>query len=177
MAAVMMCVSQATLAQPLETSVKAAFLGKFASYVQWPMARMTDGPFNLCIVGEDPFGSLLEDIVKGQQVNGRPYIVSRHLKAPRAGCQILYAGGSKSESVQETLRAVSGMPVLTVTDERHGTARGILHFALHENRVRFHINTRAATENGLSISSRLLSLALSVKASWGAPLLVTIQHG
>jgi hypothetical protein len=168
--------ASATTAQPLEYSVKAAFLGKFASYVDWPAQAVAGTAFNMCIVGDDPFGSLLEAAVRGQQVGGRPMTVSHHHRAPRGGCQIIYAGGSVHESVQQTLKAVAGTPVLTVTDERRSAARGILHFALHQNRVRFHVNTKAASDNGLSVSSKLLSLALSVKSSWGAPLVV-YQHG
>jgi hypothetical protein len=54
--------------------------------------------------------------------------------------------------------------VLTVTDSaRDEPARGIINFLIQNNRVRFEIDNGAAAESGLTISSKLLSLAVSVK--------------
>jgi hypothetical protein len=61
------------------------------------------------------------------------------------------------------LAAVRGLPILTITDARSGTQRGIIHFALVSGRVRFFIDEAAAAQRGLSISSRLLNLAVAVR--------------
>jgi len=54
--------------------------------------------------------------------------------------------------------------VLTVTDGAGPPgARGIIHFTLKDRRVRFVIDEAQAAERGLSISSRLLALAVSVR--------------
>jgi|GEM_PF-968591 len=162
----------------LEYPVKAAFLSKFASYVQWPTGDRAPGaPINLCVVGEGGFGDMVQSAVDGQRGSGLALVVSRHLRAPRQGCDVLFAGGSGQESVQESLRAVAGRPVLTVTDERRGAGRGMLHFTVHQGRVRFHIDARAARGSGLSISSKLLSLALSVRAGWAPPEQRSVDHG
>ena len=49
-------------AQPTEAAVKATFLPKFARYVAWPAGRppAAGAPFMLCVIGHDPFGSLLD---------------------------------------------------------------------------------------------------------------------
>jgi hypothetical protein len=62
------------------------------------------------------------------------------------------------------LAALSGQPILTITDAGSGSQRGIIHFALVSGRVRFFIDEAAAAQRGLSISSRLLSLAIAVRA-------------
>ena len=146
--------------------VKADYLYKFAGFVQWPTAAQVaaDQPFALCVVGDDPFGVLLDQAVAGQKAGGRPVVVRRLARpAPEAGCQILYAAGSKDEPVAQLLREAHGLPALTVTDGAADPARGMVNFALREGHVRFEIDDAAAAESGLVISSKLLSLAVSVR--------------
>jgi hypothetical protein len=75
-------------------------------------------------------------------------------------CQIAYVGGSRAAAI---LAAIGREPVLTVTDSDTGGQRGIIHFVLLGGRVRFFIDQSAAAQRGLSISSRLLALAVGVK--------------
>lgn len=152
-------------AQPLETAVKAAFLPKFAAYVGWPAAALPHGaPFTICIVGRDPYGKLIDDATAGQSVGGRPIAVRRLQVATRPSlCQLAFVGGSPRQSVAEAMAALDGAPVLTVTDKRNGDARGMIHFELKDGRVRFHADEAQAARGNLSISSRLLGLALSVR--------------
>src|SRR4051812_42915204 len=52
-----------------EYAVKAAYLYKFAPFVQWPPASLAPGePLQLCVVGADPFGRLLDVAATGQMV-------------------------------------------------------------------------------------------------------------
>lgn len=81
-----------------------------------------------------------------------------------SGCHILYIGGTAQQGVAQALAAVRGTPVLTITDEaRGGGATGIIHFIKRANRVRFNIDDDAAEDNELMISSKLFSIAASVK--------------
>jgi hypothetical protein len=75
-------------------------------------------------------------------------------------CQIAYLGGSRAQPVKEALRVLRGAPVLTVTDGP--AAPGVVDFAIADSRVRFRIDEATATDDGLTISSKLLGLALSV---------------
>ena len=148
-----------------EMAVKAAFLVKFGDYVDWPAKA---GPFTICVVGRDPFGTTLDRAVESQQVAGRP-VTLRGLDAVArgSGCDIAYLAGSPSQSVPAALAALAAAPVLTVTDGRWSNARGMVHFQLASNRVRFHIDDKAAAASGLGISSKLLALALSVRQRRG----------
>jgi hypothetical protein len=156
-------------AQPssLEYAVKAAYLYKVAPFIEWPASAFPGGggPFSICVQGADPFGAALDQAVAGQRVGVHPITVRRmDAVSADSGCQILYAGGSRRQSVIDALRTVRGAPVLTVTDgERPPAGRGVIHFVLKDGRVRFDIDDQAASENGLSISAKLLSLALSVR--------------
>lgn len=152
------CLLAATpaLAQPLEYAVKAAFLSKFAAFVSWPDAA--NGPIRVCVVGDDPFGAAIDNAAPGKISVRRMAVADR-----AAGCQVLYAAGSARQSVAQTLAAVRGLPVLTVTDSARGGARGMIHFVVFQDRVRFHIDAAQASQGGLVISSKLLALGLSVK--------------
>jgi len=147
---------------PLEYAVKASYLYKFAPFVQWPSSAFEDAaaPLAICIAGPNPFGTILDEAVRGQRFNGRAVIV-RHIDTLHtgAGCHILFAGGDGAE---EALRMVAHQPVLTVTDRSRGTTGGIIQFVMVAGRVRFLIDQGTAQDSGVAISSKLLGLAVSV---------------
>lgn len=156
-------VSTASLAQPTDVAVKAAFLPRFARYVTWPASAMPKGgdPFFLCVVGGDPFGAILDDAARSQLIDGRRIVVRRMDSGSSAdGCQIAFVDGAKATQV---LASLAGKPVLTVTDASNEGSRGIIHFTLSGGRVRFFIDQASAARRGISISSRLLALALGVR--------------
>jgi hypothetical protein len=168
--AICLLLGQTALAQEinsLEKAVKATYLYKFGAFVDWPdYAFALSDDFYLCIAGDDPFGATLDLAVQGQQVQGRPITVRRIQIAERdSHCHIMFISGSSMQSVAEGIAAVSGTPTLTITDEsRDANAKGIIHFVIRDNRVRFEIDDQVAAANGLTISSKVLSLAVSVKA-------------
>jgi hypothetical protein len=149
-----------------EYSVKAAFLYKFGAFVEWPPNAFSSStsPLVVCVAGEDPFGAALDQTVGGQHIGQRPVEIRRLERVERgAGCQILYIGGSKRQSVADALRNVKGAPVLTVTDGRRGGPQGIIDFTVTNNHVRFTVDPDAAAQCGLTISSKLLSVAIAVR--------------
>jgi uncharacterized Zn-binding protein involved in type VI secretion len=152
----------AAAAPPSDVAVKAAFLTKFPAYVAWPAAaRPRPGaPLHICILGGDPFGRLIDEAARGQQVDGHPLQV-RRLGAPgsAAGCHVAFVQGSAPAMLQ----GLQGKPVLTVTDARAGGQSGMIHFVIHQGRVRFNIDDAQAARSGVGISSRLLGIALNVR--------------
>ena len=154
------------LAQASEAAVKAAFLPRFARYVTWPLTALPKGtnPFVLCVIGSDPFGSLLDEAARSQSAGGRKIAVRRLDSAGAVdGCQIAFVGGSKGQSAAQMLGVLASKPLLTVTDGATGAPRGMIHFVVVGGHVRFFIDEATAAQRGLSISSRLLALAIGVK--------------
>lgn len=149
-------------APPTDVAVKAAFLTKFPAYVAWPAAaRPRPGaPLHICILGGDPFGRLIDEAARGQQVDGHPLRV-RRLGTPAlaGGCHVAFVQGSAPAMLQ----GLQGKPVLTVTDARAGAQSGMIHFVIHRGRVRFNIDEAQAARSGVGISSRLLGIALTVR--------------
>ena len=152
--------------QDLEYAIKATFLYKFVPFVVWPAGTFgADGAaVNICVVaGADPFGATLDEALAGQQIDGRVFAARRLANATAdAGCHVAYIAGSPA-LVRQSLDAFAGQPVLTVTDSEVGADTGIVHFVIVDNRVRFEIDLTAAARNGLTISSRLLALAIFVR--------------
>jgi hypothetical protein len=153
-------------APSLESAVKATFLYKFIPFVQWPAGafQAADSPVTICVFGNDPVSALIDDAIANQRAEQRPLIV-RHVDAVRRdGCHILYVAAGNPQAAEQALASVRGAPVLTVTDAaRAPAATGIVNFELLGNRVGFDIDGAAAAQNGLAISSKLLSLARQVR--------------
>ena len=148
----------------LAQQIKAAYLDKLGEFVEWPAGVFSapSDPARLCVAGDDPFGGLLTLAVRGQRIGTHPILLVRLDRIdPGAPCHIVFAAGSSRQSVADMLDKLRGAPVLTVTDSGPDPAsRGMVNFVLRTNRVRFEIDLRAATESGLLISSKLLSLAV-----------------
>ena len=148
----------------LEYAVKANFLYKFAPFVAWPPAALADpaAPFRICVIGDDPFGATLDNAVRGQRIGTHRITVRRATAATRGmGCHVLFVGRSRVQSSADMLAAVTGEPVLTVTDPGNGTSGGMIQFVMRNGRIRFTIDATAASASGLNISSKLMELAVA----------------
>ena len=159
-------VGAAAHGQPSETAVKAAFLPRFARYVSWPQPASpgAGAPFQLCVVGRDPFGPLLDQAAASELIDGHNVAVRRIPSADRAaGCQLAFVEGATAQETSRMLLALRNQAILTVTDARAGPQRGMIHFTIVSGRVRFFIDDAEAAGRGLAISSRLLALAAGVR--------------
>ena len=72
--------SSAQTAGDREYQLKAAFLFNFTQFVEWPSASLPEPSSSLVIgiLGENPFGNYLEEIVTGEVVNGHPLVVQQY---------------------------------------------------------------------------------------------------
>jgi YfiR/HmsC-like len=146
-----------------EYQLKAVFLFNFGKFVEWPPQAFADphDPFTICVLGESPFGSALEEAVRGKTVASRP-IAIRLLSNPQQAhtCQILFVSASERNRMHGLLEGLRNSCVLTVGDTEDFTANGgIVQFRMKDARVRIEIDAEAAERATLRISSRLLSLA------------------
>jgi hypothetical protein len=150
--------------QTLEYEVKAAFLLNFAKFVDWPASAFGDAgsPLAICILGRDPFGRAIDDLVQGEEVGGRKLLVRRIAEPPPSkACQIVFTQQSGTDAIKP-LSDLRG--VLTVGEgESFVHDGGIIGFVIDNRRVRFDISRRAANEAGIKLSSKLLSVARAVE--------------
>ncbi|MGD0298660.1 MAG: YfiR family protein [Bryobacteraceae bacterium] len=151
--------------ESLEYQVKAAFVLNFIKFTEWPAAAFTDAdsPVSICILGTDPFGNALDQLIAGESVNGRRVAVQRLKRAPSPkACQVLFM--SKTEKDVDKILPALGPGVLSVGEgETFVRAGGVIAFIIENRRVRFDINQTAAENAELKLSSKLLSVARSIE--------------
>lgn len=146
-----------------EYQVKAAFLYNFTKFVRWPEDALPDknSPLVIGILGDDPFGQNLQLAVKGKNINGHPLEI-RAVKTPAEmkECQVLFICQKPKRNIPDTLHTLDKASTLTIS-ETNGfyEAGGMINFVMEGTKVRFEINDQAATRVGLTISSKLLSVA------------------
>jgi hypothetical protein len=151
-----------------EYDVKAAFIYNFTQFTEWPSAALPadNAPMVIGIIGEDPFGKTLEDVVSVASVRGRKLVV-KHLRPTDdlKNCQILFFGRSEKDRVPMWLKQVKGSHALTVSDiSGFAQQGGMVNLLLVNKSVKMEINQEAAEAAGLQISAKLLKLARLVKS-------------
>jgi len=150
--------------QPSEYQVKAAFLFNFAKFVEWPSESFPNvtSPMVIGILGDNPFGSDLEQTIQNKTINNRPLVVKLlHSLIEATNCHILFISNSENKRLPEIIQTLRGTAVLTVGETgQFIETGGIINFVQEASKIRFQINDDAAKTARLKISSKLLSLAV-----------------
>ena len=153
--------------------VKAAFLLNFVRFTQWPDSAFASpqSPLVVAVVGDDPFGEILEKTFEGKNVGDRKVEIRRFPASARPtrdqlrACHLLFVASSESTRLKDHLAAVDGAPTLTVSDLPGFTAAGgMIDLILADGKVSFQINRKAAEAAMLKLSAKLLQLGKVVEA-------------
>ena len=143
-----------------EYEVKAVFIYNLAKFIEWPDKSLDNNPtLTVYILGDDPFGANL-DAIKGKLIKGKSVVV-KQIDSPAAlkNVGILFFSSSEKKQLQDILKGISRLPILTVGDTQSFANRGVMvNFYIENNKIRFEINTEAAKLAGLKISSNLLKM-------------------
>lgn len=155
--------SLAQQAHPTESQVKAAYLYNFGKFLRWQNDRSLDS-LEICVLGKDPFGAVLDSTVAGESINGKTITVKRVAKVQdAASCSILFVSSSEESRVGSVLTSAQPLSVLTVSDMPHFAEKGgMIGFVKQEDRIRFEVNRSAAEQSHLVLSSELLKVAVKV---------------
>lgn len=147
-----------------EYEVKAAFLLNFTRYVTWPQSAFAEPeePLVIGILGQDPFGALIDETVAGRLGDGGRPIEVRRLSEPAAAaaCHIVFI--SRAERHQAALlESLDSRAILTVGEsERFLRDGGGINLSIDRNsRVSFEVNLEATDRAGLTLSLHMLNLA------------------
>ena len=157
-------VETAVPVRPTDYDVKAAFLYNFAKFVKWPDEGALGPTFVVAVLGDDPFGDVLDRTFAGKTILNRTVEVQRiSTLDPNAPTQILFVASSEKPRLPQVLKALEGTNVLTV-GEMDGFADrgGMIAFRMKEDTVHFDINLERVERAGLKMSSQLIRLALRV---------------
>jgi hypothetical protein len=146
-------------------AVKAAYLFRFAQYVEWPEASPADAPFVIGVSGADEVATHLERLLPGMTVNDRPVTVRRVTRVQDLdGVHILFVGASSFGRTRALRTRAMEKPILIVTEVEDGFEGGaIINFVEVNRNLRFEISLNAADRSKLKINSALLSVAARVE--------------
>ena len=154
-----------------ERSVKAAYLYKFAGYVEWPDGKSGESaPVTIGVLDARDMADELARITAGRLVNDRPVVVRQVSSGDSlAGVHVLFVGNKAGDRLGELLLPVRERPILTVTESAGALASGsIINFTVDRERVRFEVSLPAAERSKLKLSSRLLAVAQRVQRTSGS---------
>jgi hypothetical protein len=150
----------------LERQVKAAFLYKFAGYVEWPAGAFgaPNAPMTIGVLGDDELADELSRLVEGRTSAGRPVAIVRlRTVEPVPDVRVLFVARGETERLPELAHQAQGRPILLVTESEEAMGRGaMINFVLAGGRVRFEVDLGAVAHGQLSLSSRLLAVAQNV---------------
>ena len=149
----------------LEHEVKAAFLYRFLSFIDWtPMpGRTPQAPFVIAFAGAEDVAQALEKVVPNRPVQGRTVQVRRVRPGESlAGVHMVMVGRGAEERIPQLVR----QNVLVVTEADDGLERGAaINFVIDDGRVRFEVSLPSAEKSGARISSRMLAVAYHVRGA------------
>ncbi len=119
------------------------------------------------ILGEDPFGKVLEVIIRNKTINGRTLTIKRSQRVEDLkDCHVLFISRSEQARLAQILTALKGLSILTVSDTDEFLADGgIINFKMQNDKVRFEVNVATAQHAALRISSELLDLAVAARST------------
>jgi len=152
---------------PSQTDVEAVYLYNFAKFVRWPPAPEQQGPFTICVAGQNALLDRLTKIVAGERLDSRPY-ATRLIQTAQdePGCNIVYMSELPKDRADSILKFAADKPVLTVSDMPDFLSRGgMIQFLTINKRVRFSVNLQPVGHSGISLSSELLKVAVTVSGS------------
>jgi hypothetical protein len=154
-----------------EYQLKAVFLFNFTQFVAWPEDAFggPSAPFVIGVLGKDPFGAQLDNVIRGERVENHPLVVERYASAAQIQhCNILFIAGGDA-SLQSVPEEMKGRRILTVTDaDEKDLPEVMIRLVTHDRHVHLRIDVGAAKADDLTISSKLLRPAEIVDRNTGA---------
>ena len=148
-----------------EYDVKAACLFNIAKFTDWPASAFAQpgAPIVIGVLGQDPFGSVLDRIVKGRVINNRPVVIrraSRHQELSDA--HLVFISNSERARAAQIASTLENSSVLCVGDIEETAAIAAINFSVAGGRTVFTVNLARTSRAGVKISSKLLHLAAAV---------------
>ena len=144
-----------------KNTIEAAFLYNFALFIEWPASSANE--FRICVLGSTPVLAALEP-VKKKQIKGHPIIITEISAVQQVlPCHILFVGKSEHASLGALAKYIGNAPILVVAEENGFDLKNVtIALVAEQDHIAFRINRTAAEANSLTISSKLLKLALKV---------------
>lgn len=145
--------------------VEAVFLRNFTRYVVWPESAFkgADSVWQICILGDDPFGNVLELALEGRVEQGRRFHVSRvdsveHIPP----CQIVFVSISDPIRRRAAMDYLRSRPILTVGESPEFLMEGGIIQLQIADCIEMSINLDQARSISLQIPTKMLEISREV---------------
>ena len=148
----------------MEYKIKTAYLYNFTKFITWP--KTNTPTFNVCLIGEDPFQSLLDNL-ENKTAQDKPIRIFRYTQLKQIkDCQIIYFSNTDlhlDQALPNTLLVGNLNNSLSVSSQPFfAESGGMIGFVLEQEKVKLHINLKALRQNGLEISAKLIEVSTLV---------------
>lgn len=159
----------------LEYQIKATYLYKFASYIEWPVQSFAqaDTPVTIGILGADEVGEALSNLTARRPAGARTVAVKlltaaepsgEVLRESLRGVQILFIGRRENGKLKKLLESLQAPALLIVTEASGALGAGsMINFVPVDEHIRFEVSLLHAERSGLKISARLLEVAQKIE--------------
>ena len=138
------------ISQSVDYKIKAALVYKLTRFVTWPAKALGKGgaAFNICIVGDDPFGKLI-DALATKRIKSHPILIKRMPHYTQENCHVLFITVAKKRSYPAILAILNNKSILTISDiadfAKYG---GMIQIYKNKKRFSFIINNKKAKKQG-----------------------------
>lgn len=152
-----------------EDTIKAIYSYKFGKFTEWPASKLNINSFGFCILGKNPFGQSALDAIEGKSIKGKTLRIKFFASGLLSNdalpeCHILFVSQSEKQRLKTIIDALHYQPILTVSEiDAFSVNGGMVTLINRESQIRFEINPDNVKRAGLSMSSKLLGLAIVKK--------------
>jgi hypothetical protein len=161
-----------SMGQYSKYELRAGLILNFVKYTNFPPEAFagTNDRINIGILGDDPFGGVIDRVLHARPVQGRYWRVIRGKKAKDVWrCHVVFICKSEKDNLKEILAYLSQFPTITIGDQLPNFCQygGIINFI--DDSYAFEINSDAAKKVKLILDARLLNMARNIVSSVGKP--------
>ena len=144
-----------------ESSLKAAFLVRFAKFTDWPSdALPPQAPIVFCAFDAEVADALTRATATASVGSHSLSVIHLAADASPRNCSLVYVSGLDDRRMADLVGRLRGTSVLSVgDDEAFMKGGGIIRLFVEDGHMRFAINPQAAERARLRISAQVLVLA------------------
>lgn len=147
--------------------IKAAMLYKFIGYSSWPDSRFAspDSAYRIYILGAEDIKNELEIVVAERRVNNRSIeVYSASTVNQLEDAHMVFVSRQMEKVLPRLSTLAKKNSLLIVTEHDEGIVPGsTINLRRLDDRIGFDISLASTQDYGISLSSRLLSVAASVQ--------------
>jgi len=138
-------------------SLIAAYVYNFIQYSDWPTSKNDNAGKLLSILGTHPFGTSLDAIAEKSPASHRLSVRYCADIPCLQGSDAVFIPRAEASSLPQTLQALQGEPILTISDiPDFATSGGMIELVYKNKKLRFRINLLHVKREKILISSQLL---------------------